>query len=268
MFDGLESPLTQTFGLGIFEQATPEHLDEIEAFFRDRNAPVFHEISPMTDLSMLSLLGERGYRPIELTSVMYRPLMSGSIDEAISNSGISTRRINESEADRWAEIAARGWVTEHESLGEFMLAFGRVAARTSGGNPFLAEIDGEAIAAAGFVGCGLFGALAPLMPTAYSALALLAPAIFLSNTPYACAGTAIQLITPNRARAQLTALYITITTLVGLAVGPVVVGVMTDYLFRDPADIRYSLSIVVGASAPVMFLLLTYARKPFRALRM
>ena len=150
MFDGLESPLTQTFGLGIFEQATPEHLDEIEAFFRDRNAPVFHEISPMTDLSMLSLLGERGYRPIELTSVMYRPLMSGSIDEAISNSGISTRRINESEEDRWAEIAARGWVTEHESLGEFMLAFGKIAARTSGGNPFLAEIDGEAIAAAGF----------------------------------------------------------------------------------------------------------------------
>ncbi|MEP7314165.1 MAG: MFS transporter, partial [Pseudomonadota bacterium] len=102
------------------------------------------------------------------------------------------------------------------------------------------------VAAFGFVGCGLFGALAPLMPTAPLALLLLAPAVFLSNTPYACAGTAIQLLIPNRARAQVTAMYITITTLVGLGVGPLVVGLMTDYVFRNPADIRYSLSIVVG----------------------
>jgi gentisate 1,2-dioxygenase len=32
MFDGVESPLTQTFGLGLFEETTEEHLDEIEAF--------------------------------------------------------------------------------------------------------------------------------------------------------------------------------------------------------------------------------------------
>lgn len=150
MFDGLESPLTQTFGLGVFEESTMEHLDELEDFFRERGAPVFHEVSPMADMSMLSLLGERGYKPIELTSVMYRPLSNGYISEAIANSAVSTRRIDESEADRWAEIAARGWATEHESLGEFMLAFGKIAARTHGGNPFLAEIDGEPVAAAGF----------------------------------------------------------------------------------------------------------------------
>jgi hypothetical protein len=32
-FDGVESPLTQTFGLGMFEEATAEHLDKIERFF-------------------------------------------------------------------------------------------------------------------------------------------------------------------------------------------------------------------------------------------
>jgi MFS family permease len=123
------------------------------------------------------------------------------------------------------------------------------------------------VAAFGFVGCGLFGALAPLMPSAWLALGLLAPALFLSNTPYACAGTAIQQIVPNRARAQVTAAYITITTLVGLGLGPLVVGIMTDYVFRDPADIRYSLAIVVAFPAPVLFLLLGRARRPFRALR-
>jgi MFS family permease len=92
------------------------------------------------------------------------------------------------------------------------------------------------VAAFGFVGCGVFGGLAPLMPSAGAALALLGPAIFLSNTPYACAGTSIQLIVPNRARAQITALYITLITLVGLGVGPTVVGLMTDYVFQNPAS--------------------------------
>lgn len=123
------------------------------------------------------------------------------------------------------------------------------------------------VAAIGFVGCGVFGALAPLMPNAIMALVLLAPAMFLSCMPFPCAGTAIQLIVPNRARAQVTALYITIITLVGLGVGPMVIGLMTDHVFQDPADIRYSLSIIVGVAAPLMFLLLTLARAPYRALR-
>lgn len=148
MFDGVESPLTQTFGLGMFEDATADHLEEIETFFRDRGAPVFHEVSPMTDLSLLGLLGERGYRPIEMTSVMYREL-TANLPEP-TPSGISTRQIAESEADGWAQIAARGWATVHEGLADFMLAFGKIAARTSGGHPFLAELDGKPIAAAGF----------------------------------------------------------------------------------------------------------------------
>src|SRR5579872_1633468 len=43
-------------------------------------------------------------------------------------------------------------------------------------------------AAFGFVGCGVLGALAPLMPSALAAQWLLAPAIFLSMMPYPCAG--------------------------------------------------------------------------------
>ncbi len=123
------------------------------------------------------------------------------------------------------------------------------------------------VAAFGFIGCGVFGGLAPLMPSPVLALAVLAPAIFLSNTPYACAGTSIQLIVPNRARAQVTALYITLITLVGLGVGPTVVGLMTDYVFKNPADIRYSLAIVVAVPAPIMFTLLAFAWRPYRVLR-
>lgn len=150
MFDGVESPLTQTFGLGIREETTSEHLDAIEAFFKERGAPVFHEVSPLADLSLLALLADRGYRPIELTSVMFRSIAGEPIAEAITNSPVTTRPIAESDADIWAQTAARGWSTVFEGLGDFMLSIGKIASRTRGAKPFLAEIDGEPIAAAGF----------------------------------------------------------------------------------------------------------------------
>jgi len=41
-FDGTDSPITQIFGLGIFEELRAATLDEIERFFFDRGTPVFH----------------------------------------------------------------------------------------------------------------------------------------------------------------------------------------------------------------------------------
>ena len=123
------------------------------------------------------------------------------------------------------------------------------------------------VAAFGFIGCGALGALAPLMPRAEWTLGLLGPALFLANIPYACGGAAIQLLVPNRARGQVTAIYITVTTLVGLTIGPALIGMMTDYVFREPAEIRYSLAIVVGVAAPLMFTLLLLARPHYRKLR-
>jgi hypothetical protein len=50
-------------------------------------------------------------------------------------------------------------------------------------------------------------------------------------------------------------------------VGPIVIGLMTDHIFRDPADVRYSLVIVVATAAPAMVVLILAALRPFRALR-
>jgi hypothetical protein len=149
MFDGTDSPLTQTFGLGVFENATDDQLDKIESFYRERSSPVMHEVSSMADLSILPLLTRRGYKPIELTSVMILDLQNYNIWPQL-NPAIIARQIDPSEADLWAEVAASGWSTEHESLAEFILAFGKIAARTRGGHPFLAWLDERPIAAGGF----------------------------------------------------------------------------------------------------------------------
>jgi len=72
MFDGPDSPVTQTFGLGLFQAPTNEDFAAIEAFFTGRGAPVLHEVSPLADAQTFTLQNARGYQTIEFTSVSPR----------------------------------------------------------------------------------------------------------------------------------------------------------------------------------------------------
>ena len=77
MFDGVGSPCTQTFGLGLFDPVGNDEMEKLERFFHDRGAEVFHEVSPIADSSLLAPLNERGYKPCELSSVLFRPIERG-----------------------------------------------------------------------------------------------------------------------------------------------------------------------------------------------
>ena len=61
VFDAIDSPVTQTFGLGIFEELNAASLDVIERFFLDRGAQVLHEVSPFAGVAALGLLCARRY---------------------------------------------------------------------------------------------------------------------------------------------------------------------------------------------------------------
>src|SRR3989304_2715572 len=120
MFGGGGSPLTQTFGLGLFETPTPEAFEEIGRFFLVRGAPVLHEVSPLAGLALVGMLNERGYRPVELTSVMYRPLAAGGDSGLRGSDRIRVRAIEKHEGDLWARTTARGW-SEFPELNDFLL---------------------------------------------------------------------------------------------------------------------------------------------------
>ncbi len=147
MFDGIESPLTQTFGLGVFDEVTNHDLDKIESFFKERNAPVFHEVSPLADASLVVMLNERGYQPFEYTSVMFRPLEQEINLGAAINPKIKTRIVEAGEEKLWAQTSANGWATEMEGLAEFMFELGQIGAQCAGGFPFLAEIENAPVSA-------------------------------------------------------------------------------------------------------------------------
>lgn len=72
VFNGVDSPVTQSFGLGIFENMSAASLDAIERFFFDRGASAIHEVSPHAGVIAFDMLCARGYRPVEISNVLYR----------------------------------------------------------------------------------------------------------------------------------------------------------------------------------------------------
>ena len=192
MYDGTTSPLTQTFGLGLFQPATAADLDAIEAFYAERGAAVFHEVSPLADAGLPALLAGRGYRPCEFTSVMYRPIDLGGLKAPVDPAGlearatpagdpamtpdggpamtpagdpvaqafrpaITVRLVEKGEEEIYARTAAAGW--SEFGVSDFVLEIGRVSGQVEGLRLFLAELDRRPIGAGAL---GLNGTVAHL----------------------------------------------------------------------------------------------------------
>jgi len=139
-FNGVDSPVTQSFGLGIFEELTSAALDVIERFFLDRGAPVLHEVSPFAGVAALDLLCSRNYRPIEISNVLYRPVERPTAEHA---SPVTVRVIGPDEAQLWTDISAKGWAHEHPELVDFLLQLGVISSAREQSMCFLAEVDGK-----------------------------------------------------------------------------------------------------------------------------
>ncbi len=78
----------------------------------------------------------------------------------------------------------------------------------------------------------------------------LAAVVFAQALPYGVAPAAITQIVPNAMRGQATATYLFVNNLIGLGLGPTAMALMTDYVFRDDSQVRYSiLSVTVLACA-------------------
>lgn len=144
MFDGVGSPLTQTFGLGLFTGVTSTDLAAIEAFFDERGSGTFHEVSPLADAATTATLLERRYRPFEFTSVMYRPLQIDS-SEAATDSRVRVALIEQGQEALWWQTCARGW-SELPGAATFMEEMGQVSTHAEDARCFLAEADGRPIA--------------------------------------------------------------------------------------------------------------------------
>lgn len=102
-----------------------------------------------------------------------------------------------------------------------------------------------------------------LAPSAGIALTLMIVGMLAGTLHGGVAGAALQLITPNRLRARMVALYFLVANLVGLGLGPTAIALVTDLVFGEDAALRYALAIVTGIALPVSAVILTLGLKPF-----
>lgn len=109
-----------------------------------------------------------------------------------------------------------------------------------------------------------FGIAAFLVANEWLALLLMVPLTFLSSLQHGIAPAALQPITPNQMRAQVSALYLTTVNLIGLGLGPTSVALLTDYFYGEPALVGYSLATVVAVTAPISVLIIGMGLKYYR----
>lgn len=61
------------------------------------------------------------------------------------------------------------------------------------------------------------------------------------------------LLAPSTIRARMLAIFLFVFTILGLGVGPAIVGILTDHVFQDEAKIGYSLAVVVISGTVLAF---------------
>jgi MFS family permease len=74
---------------------------------------------------------------------------------------------------------------------------------------------------------------------------------------------AIQVSVPSRMRGRVNGVYVLVTSLFSAALGPSVVPLFTDFVFRDEMKLHYSLAATGVVGIPLAFGLVLYARRRF-----
>lgn len=93
---------------------------------------------------------------------------------------------------------------------------------------------------------------------------LLLPAMFFASFPMPTSTAAMQILPPNQLRAQVSALFLLISNLIGLGLGTTAVAMLTDRLFKNPAAVGQSMSVLVGVATVLCIGLLAAGCKHYR----
>ena len=141
-FGGVDSPLTQAFGLGLTGPVTEDDMSAIEQFYSGNGAAVNIETCPLADMTLLTLLNARGYRPIEYSNVSVREVTD--VDVAArpdSTSSVRVRSPREDEVESYSLVVIKSFLPDAELPTSLLNVF-TSCFHAEGAYFFLAEIDG------------------------------------------------------------------------------------------------------------------------------
>lgn len=104
----------------------------------------------------------------------------------------------------------------------------------------------------------LIGAV--LSPSDEVALGLLTLSTFIGTLPLALISGSLQLVSPNQLRGQLSASFSFVANILGVASGPTVVALITDYVYRDEHAVGLSLATASVIVTPIVVTILAIGR--------
>ena len=110
-----------------------------------------------------------------------------------------------------------------------------------------------------------FAVLAPLMPNPWVSLVLSAIGGIIGMASAPSFNAAMQLITPNAMRGQVTAIYIFIFAVIGTGFGPTFIALITDYLLHDENQLGYALSGSAAIMGPLSAVIIWIGLKSYGA---
>jgi GNAT superfamily N-acetyltransferase len=139
VFCGAGSPLTHALGLGMHGSVTADDLDEVEAFFEERGAPVVLDLCPHADPSFRELLSDRHYRTAEFINVMIRSL---PFPQEPQPPGISLRQATSDDQDLYVRAVIGGFFGRTD-LTEEECRLGATLFHIPNTTAFLADVDGQ-----------------------------------------------------------------------------------------------------------------------------
>ena len=111
--------------------------------------------------------------------------------------------------------------------------------------------------------CIPFIVAAPLMPSAWLALSIGAVGGSVAAMGGAGYNSALQVSTPNAMRGQINALYLFVIAAIGGGAGPLIIGMLTDFVAASEDDLRYVLAGTRLVLAPIDALLMWMAVRPY-----
>lgn len=120
------------------------------------------------------------------------------------------------------------------------------------------------VLAIGFTSAAPFMILGPLMPSAWLALAMSGAGTALMLLAAPSLNSALQIITPNGMRGQITALYMFTMYAVGGGLGPTYFALLTQYVWGDEKLLNYTIATSGALLFPAAALVYWAGVKPYR----
>ena len=98
-----------------------------------------------------------------------------------------------------------------------------------------------------------------------ASFAWLVAAMFFASFPLATSAAAMQTLAPNQMRAQISAMFLLVSNLIGLGFGTTAVALITDHVFGSPLAVGHSMTLINAIATVLAAALLMFGCRHFRA---